>query len=85
MTKIKSNSINKKSIKYVNYIKYKEYIRFEDISEKYKITKAIGKLKEINKIPDFENILKDLLIILPYENNEKLLLEKDWIEIWIVI
>lgn len=85
MVKIKSNSINKKSIKYVNYIKYKEYIRYEDISDKYKTTKAVGKLKELKKTPDFENILNDLLIILPYENNEKLLLEKDWIEIWIVI
>lgn len=82
---VKSNSISKKKIKYVSYIKYKEYIRLEDISNKFKQTKTVGKLKDKNKIPDFENILDDLLIILPYEGNEILLNQEGWIELWVII
>lgn len=82
---IKSNSISKKKIKFVSYIKYKEYIRLEDTTKKFSPVKTVAKLKDKDKIPDFENILNDILIILPYENNEKLLKEDGWIEIWVII
>lgn len=79
MKTIKSNSIDKKNIKFISYILYNGYERVETISSKFKKIKVVGKLKDKNKIPNFENILEDLLIILPYEGNEDKKELKDWV------
>ena len=85
MSNIKSKSINKKDIKFISYINYNGYERVEGLSKKFKTIKVVGKLKDTKKIPDFENILSDLLIILPYEENKNTINNLDWIIMDIVI
>lgn len=85
MSNIKSKSINKKDIKFISYIHYNGYERMEGLSKKFKTTKVVGKLKDTKKIPDFENILNDLLIILPYEDNKDTINNSDWVIMDVVI
>jgi hypothetical protein len=85
MSNIKSKSINKKDIKFISYIYYNGYERIEGVSKKFKTIKVVGKLKQKKQIPDFENILNDILIILPYEENKNLINEVDWVVMDIVI
>ncbi len=82
----KSKSIDKKNIKFVSKIVYDDYERIEATPEKYSPIKVIGKLRDCNKIPNFENILEDILIIIPYNlNNIKHLNKKDFVIMEVII
>jgi hypothetical protein len=82
----KSKSIDKKYIKFVSKIIYNDYERIEDTPEKYKTTKVIGKLRDNKKIPNFENILEDILIVIPYDlNNIKHLSKNDFVIMEVIL
>ncbi len=84
MSKLKS--IDKKNIKFVSKIVYGDYERIESTPDKYKPIKVIGKLRDNKKIPNFENILEDILIVIPYDlNNIKHLNKNDFVIMEVIL